>query len=90
MTLRPEPYGGYLNDRVHDALDALRTHAAERGVDMATVALAWVMKHPRVTAPIVGPRRPDQLEPALRALELDLTDDEWARIGAYFAPAGGG
>lgn len=90
MTLRPEPYGAYLNERVHDGLDALRGHAVERGVDMATVALAWIMKHPRVTAPIVGPRRPDQLEPALRALELDLTDDEWARIGAYFAPAGGG
>ncbi|MHB1344084.1 MAG: aldo/keto reductase [Thermoleophilia bacterium] len=90
MTLRPEPYGAYLNDRVHDGLDALRAHAAERGVDMATVALAWIMKHPRVTAPIVGPRRPDQLEPVLRALELDLTDDEWTRIGACFAPAAGG
>lgn len=90
MTLRPEPYSGFLNDRVHDAVDALRAHAAERGVDMATLALAWVAKHPRVTAPIVGPRRPEQLEPALRALELDLPDEEWSRIGEYFAPVSGG
>ncbi|MHB8869395.1 MAG: aldo/keto reductase [Thermoleophilia bacterium] len=84
MTLRPEPYGGYLNDRVHDALDALRADAAERETDMATLALAWLMKHPRVTAPVVGPRRPEQLEPALRALELELTHDDWDRIGGYF------
>lgn len=84
MTLRPEPYRDYLNDRVHDALDALRADAAERGTDMATLALAWLMKHPRVTAPIVGPRRPEQLGAALRALELDVTDDDWERIGGYF------
>jgi len=90
MTLRPEPYGGFLNDRVHDSLDALRAHAVERGVDMATLALAWVSRHPRVTAPIVGPRRPDQLAPALRAVQLELPDEEWARIGAYFATGSDG
>ncbi|MBK5254430.1 MAG: aldo/keto reductase [Vicinamibacteria bacterium] len=90
MTLRPEPYGDFLTDRVHDALDALRVHAAERGVDMATLALAWVVKHPRVTAPIVGPRSPGHLEPALQAIDLELPDEEWDRIGAYFAPGAGG
>ena len=90
MTLRPEPYGDFLNERVHDALDALRAHAAGRGVDMTTLALAWMIKHPRVTAPIVGPRSPAHLEPALRALELDLSDEEWDRIGAYFAPGAAG
>lgn len=87
MTLRPEPYRDYLDDRVHDGLDALRADAAERGVDLATLALAWLLRHPRVTAPIVGPRRPDHLEPALRALTLDLTDDDWERIGGCFASA---
>ena len=85
MTLRPEPYGAFSSDRVHDALDALRAHAADRGTDMATLALAWVLGHPRVTAAIVGPRRPQQLEPALRALEAGLSEEEWGRVGSYFA-----
>lgn len=84
MTLRPEPYGRYLDDRVHDALGALSAHALERGTDMATLALAWIMRHPRVTAPIIGPRRPEHLEPALRAVGLDMSDEEWGRVGGYF------
>ncbi len=85
MTLRPEPYQGLLADAVFAALDGLRALAEERGTDMATLALAWLMAHPLVTAPIVGPRRPLHLEPAWRALELDLSAEEHDRIGALFA-----
>jgi aryl-alcohol dehydrogenase-like predicted oxidoreductase len=84
MTLRPEPYQGLLNQRVFGGLDALRAYAAERGTDMAALALAWVMSHPLVTAPIVGPRRPDHLGPARRALEIRLSKEERAMIGAFF------
>jgi len=68
-------------------LDRLRAHAAERGTDMATLALAWVMTNPLVTAPIVGPRRPEQLEPARRALDIHLTEDERATIAGFFEAA---
>ena len=68
-----------------DGLDALRAHAAERGADMAALALAWVMAHPLVTAPILGPRRPEHLDPAKRAIEIKLTAEERRAIAELFA-----
>ena len=51
---------------------------------MPTLALAWVMAHPLVTAAIVGPRRPEQLDPARAALAVQLTPDERAEIARFF------
>jgi aryl-alcohol dehydrogenase-like predicted oxidoreductase len=84
MTLRPEPYTGFLNDRTFKAIDALEEYAAERGIDSATLALAWVMSHPLVTAPIVGPRQPAHLAPAKRALDIKLTEEERQTIADLF------
>ena len=84
MTLRPEPYQKLLDERIFHGLDALRAYAAEQGTDMASLALAWVMAHPLVTAPIVGPRRPEQLEPARQALGIQLTSEERENIAAFF------
>jgi aryl-alcohol dehydrogenase-like predicted oxidoreductase len=84
MTLRPEPYQRLLRDDIFHGLDALRAFADERGTDMAALALAWVMAHPLVTAPIVGPRCPEQLAPARRALELELSAQERATIAGFF------
>ncbi len=88
MTLRPEPYAGLLNEKTFRSLEALNRYAAERGVDMATLALAWVLSHPIVTAPIVGPRRPEHLEPARRALEMKLTAEEREAIVGLFTTKG--
>jgi aryl-alcohol dehydrogenase-like predicted oxidoreductase len=55
-------------------------------VDMATLAFAWLFSSPDVTAVVVGPRRPDHLEPARRALELELTPAERDEIARYFEP----
>jgi aryl-alcohol dehydrogenase-like predicted oxidoreductase len=84
MTLRPEPYQRLLDERIFRGLDRLRDYAAERGSDMAALALAWVMSHPLVTAPIAGPRRPEHLEPARRALEIRLDEQERATIASFF------
>ena len=70
-------YGG-------NALEALDARAGEAGVDMATFAFAWLLSDPRVTAVIVGPRRPEHLEPAVRALELELSAAERAELSALF------
>jgi aryl-alcohol dehydrogenase-like predicted oxidoreductase len=43
---------------------------------MAQVALAWVLKNPGVSAPIVGATKAHHLPEAVATLELDLTDDE--------------
>ena len=51
---------------------------------MASLALAWVMSNPKVTAPIVGPRRSEHFEPIREALALELDEDECAEIAALF------
>jgi aryl-alcohol dehydrogenase-like predicted oxidoreductase len=76
MTLRPEPYQQFLNEQTFQKLDRLAVYAAERGTDMASLALAWVMAHPLVTAPIIGPRRLQHFEPVERALEIRLATEE--------------
>jgi len=61
----------------------------EVGEKPADVALAWVLRNPVVTAPIVGPRTLAQLEDALRPLELKLDDGLIARLDAIFPGPGG-
>jgi aryl-alcohol dehydrogenase-like predicted oxidoreductase len=84
MTLRPESYVQFQDDRVFDALEAFEAQAAERGTTPATLALAWLLAHPHVTAFVVGPRRPEHLRPALDALELDLSPPEREQLTALF------
>jgi aryl-alcohol dehydrogenase-like predicted oxidoreductase len=60
--------------------------AAERGVSRAQVALAWVSRHPAVTAPIVGVTKPHHLDDALASLDLVLTDEEVLRLEAPYTP----
>ena len=58
MTLRPGPYEQFLDDRVFDGLDLLEAEAEALGVDMATLAFAWVLSSPLVTGAVCGPSRP--------------------------------
>jgi aryl-alcohol dehydrogenase-like predicted oxidoreductase len=85
MTLRPDPYGDLVNDDTFGGLDELAAEAAARGVEPATLAIAWVLGHPQVTAVVVGPRRPEQLEQALAATELKLTPQERVELAGLFA-----
>ena len=74
MTLRPEPYAHLVVDETFDALEALRARGERaRRQHGRRSRSRWLLHHPRVTAVIVGPRRPEQLEPAREALELELT-----------------
>lgn len=60
--------------------DAVQSVAEARGVPMAQVALAWVLRNPVVAAPIVGPTKLHHLPDAVAALDLQLTPDEVAAI----------
>ncbi|MCW3038422.1 MAG: alcohol dehydrogenase [Solirubrobacterales bacterium] len=60
--------------------------AEARGVPRAQVALAWVLRNPVVTAPIVGATKPLHLKDAVAATELQLTDDEVARLEEPYEP----
>ena len=67
-------------------VDAVAAIAAARNVPRAQVALAWVAQKRGVTAPIVGISKPQQLDDALAALELKLTDDEIATLERPYVP----
>jgi aryl-alcohol dehydrogenase-like predicted oxidoreductase len=67
-------------------VDAVEAVAADRGVAMAQVALAWELAQPAVTAPIVGATKPHHLDDAVAALDLVLTPDELARLEAPYHP----
>jgi aryl-alcohol dehydrogenase-like predicted oxidoreductase len=85
MTQRPEPYADLVNDQTFRALEQFQAAAAERGVEPAALAIAWVLSHPQVTAVVVGPRGPEQLEPALAALEVRLSPQERDELAELFA-----
>jgi aryl-alcohol dehydrogenase-like predicted oxidoreductase len=67
----------------HEAL------CSELGEKPAEVALAWLLRNPAVTAPIVGPRTLDQLSGGLRALEITLDDDASKRLDEIWPGPGG-
>jgi aryl-alcohol dehydrogenase-like predicted oxidoreductase len=60
--------------------------AGERGVRPAQVALAWLLHKPGVTAPIVGATKAEHVDDALAAEQLDLSEEEIARLEEPYAP----
>ncbi|MER7957989.1 aldo/keto reductase [Streptomyces sp. NPDC096030] len=60
----------------------------KHGVEPGEAALAWLLTRPGVTGPIVGPRTAEQLESALRAVELELSDDLLAGLDEVFPGPG--
>ncbi|MFI9848178.1 aldo/keto reductase [Nonomuraea sp. NPDC051941] len=59
---------------------AVERVADTRGVPMAQVALAWLLRNPLVTAPLIGATKPHHLADAVAALEIELTDEETAEL----------
>ena len=76
----------YLYDHPTDdaVIEAVRDVAAQRGVPMAQVALAWLLQQPAVTAPIVGTTKMPQLDDAIAALDVTLSTDECALLEAPY------
>ena len=85
MTMRPEPYRRFETEVVYDAIDAFAERAREHGTTPAALAIAWLLAQPQVTAVVIGPRRPEHLEPALAALALDLSPAEADELAELFA-----
>ncbi len=57
-------------------------HARAQGVEPASLAIAWVMSHPAITAPIIGARNVEQLEVSLAALDVEMTPEWHGEISA--------
>jgi aryl-alcohol dehydrogenase-like predicted oxidoreductase len=70
-------------------LEAWEGLCAELGEEPADVALAWLLRNPVVTAPIIGPRTAAQLDGSLRALEISLSEETLKRLDEIFPGPGG-
>src|SRR2546425_1061748 len=57
-------------------VDQLRGFAAERGMSLVELAVAWTLSHPAVDCAIVGARRPDQLSGSIGAADVKLTEED--------------
>jgi 1-deoxyxylulose-5-phosphate synthase len=69
-----------------DVVDRLAEVASARGAPLAQVALAWLLSHPAVTAPIVGATRLGHIGDALAAVQLTLTEEEVRRLEEPYLP----
>ena len=65
-----------------DKVDALKEMAADRGLTVAQLALAWVTSESTVSVGLVGTRRPEEMEENVRALDWDITPSEREEIRA--------
>jgi aryl-alcohol dehydrogenase-like predicted oxidoreductase len=74
------------SDADFDVAEAVREVASERGLPPAQIALAWLLRHPVVSAPIVGATKIGHLTDAAAAVSVHLSDDEVARLEAPYRP----
>jgi len=70
-------------------LEAYERFCRELGEQPADVALAWLLRNPVVTAPIIGPRTLEQLTGSLRALEIPLSDEQAGQLDQIWPGPGG-
>jgi aryl-alcohol dehydrogenase-like predicted oxidoreductase len=94
--LRKQREGSGSRSTASRSADALETHrerieayeklCTDLGEDAANVGLSWLLHQPGVTAPIVGPRTPAQLDSSLRAVAISLDAEFLARLDELFPP----
>jgi aryl-alcohol dehydrogenase-like predicted oxidoreductase len=83
---------GRANDTLNanrPAVEAYEAFCDELGEDPANVALSWLLHQPAVTAPIIGPRTVDQLDGAIKALDVELDEKALARLDEIWPGPGG-
>jgi aryl-alcohol dehydrogenase-like predicted oxidoreductase len=87
---RTDEYGNKLYESIGESdrriVEQVAAVAAARGLPKAQVALAWMIKKPFITAPIVGASKPEHLKDALAALNVKLEESEIAQLEAPYVP----
>jgi aryl-alcohol dehydrogenase-like predicted oxidoreductase len=76
-------------NKLRPKLEAWEQFCKEMGENPADVALAWLLKNPVVTAPIIGPRTDEQLTGSLRALKIEFSEDALKKLDEIFPGPGG-
>jgi aryl-alcohol dehydrogenase-like predicted oxidoreductase len=81
-----EPMKKRLNEAYWEVLGDLQSLSSDKGVPLSQLALAWVGQQRGVTAPIIGPRTVAQLEDNLKALDVEITGEDRARLDGICQP----
>lgn len=76
----------HFSDMAYAVLDVVEALAAEKGVTASQVALAWLLRQPGVTSPIVGPRTMAHFQDNLDAVNVEITDADRARLDVVAPP----
>jgi len=76
----------YGNEHTWHVIDELTAVATEAGRTLPQVAVRWLMQRPGVTAPIIGPRKPEYLDDLLGAVEWSLTPEQMERLDLASRP----
>ncbi|MGH6611153.1 MAG: aldo/keto reductase [Burkholderiaceae bacterium] len=76
----------YYQEADHAVAQALTSLAQQKGISNATLAYAWLLHQPGVTAPIVGASKSWQIEQAVQALDVSLSVDELSALAAPYKP----
>ena len=76
----------YFKETDFQIVDRVLDLAQRRGVSPAQIALAWLLRQPGVTAPIIGATKMPQLEEAVAAVEVALTDEECRLLEELYQP----
>jgi aryl-alcohol dehydrogenase (NADP+) len=76
----------YYRDSDFRTVEKLKSMAEQRGVSAATLAYAWLLHRPGVTAPIIGASKLPQLDDAVAAVELKLSDEEMQSLSEGYEP----
>jgi aryl-alcohol dehydrogenase-like predicted oxidoreductase len=85
MTMRPEPYEQLVSPETFAALERLDALARARAISMAGLSLAWLLADERVGQIVVGPGRPEHLEPVREALSAPLSRAERDELALAFS-----
>jgi aryl-alcohol dehydrogenase-like predicted oxidoreductase len=82
-----DPYLEWFGDEIDQEIARrVRQVADQRGVTPAAIATAWVAGHPSVTAPLIGADAPEQVDAAVAAAEMKLSDEEREFLEAPYRP----
>jgi len=84
LSTRPGPYQHLLADETFARVERFTDEATRRGVSPATLAIAWLLAQPAVTAVVIGPRRVEHLEPAVAALQVGLSREDADKLAELF------
>ncbi|MBW3636758.1 MAG: aldo/keto reductase, partial [Armatimonadetes bacterium] len=78
--------GEEVNDATWDVIEGVEQLAKDKGTAMDAFSLAWVMAQKTISSPIIGPKTMEQLEDNLKALDVEISEEDSKRVDGLIKP----